>query len=134
MAPHAEGAEEYEEMITSRRSFLIGFGALIAAPAIVRATNIMPVRQMLVLPEKISDLTFPIEGFAKVAGIERNEWISFHWNRSGDAKRKFYEYSGDTKIAEFKGKWEFNEHPHNNPAIVTLRDGQQWQRKKGLVT
>ena len=33
-------------MITRRRSFLIGLGAAIAAPAIVRAANIMPVRAL----------------------------------------------------------------------------------------
>ncbi len=34
-------------MITSRRSFLTGFGAaLITAPAIVRADSLMPVKQM----------------------------------------------------------------------------------------
>ncbi len=45
-------------MITSsRRSFLLGFSALIAAPAIVRADNLMPVRSIaqLLLPEATFD-------------------------------------------------------------------------------
>ncbi len=56
------------QIISSRRSFLIGFGALIAAPAIVRAGSLMPVKQMLILPPKISDLIFPIDGFADYSG------------------------------------------------------------------
>lgn len=39
-----------------RRSFLIGLGALVAAPAIVRATSIMPVRVVpLYIPEIYGD-------------------------------------------------------------------------------
>src|SRR6266704_3082525 len=35
-------------MITSRRSFLTGLGAaLVTAPAIVRATSLMPIKQMI---------------------------------------------------------------------------------------
>jgi hypothetical protein len=33
-----------------RRSFLLGLGALMAAPAIVKATSLMPVKQMIVEP------------------------------------------------------------------------------------
>lgn len=43
-------------MITSRRSFLAGLGSLLAAPAIVRAEILMPVRGIIV-PTRNSLLT-----------------------------------------------------------------------------
>lgn len=74
-------------MITSRRSFLVGFGALIAAPAIVHASNIMRVKQMLILPDQISDITFPIEGYARsvlddigFANFTGSKWSSSQQN------------------------------------------------------
>jgi len=36
-------------IVTSRRNFLIGFGSLIAAPAIVHIENIMPVRASVII-------------------------------------------------------------------------------------
>src|SRR5690242_12302280 len=56
------------QIISSRRSFLVGLGALIAAPAICRASNLMPVKQMLILPDKIGTITFPIGGHAYMTG------------------------------------------------------------------
>jgi hypothetical protein len=66
-------------MITSRRSFLVGFGALIAAPAIVRATNIMPVRQMLILPDKLGDITFEISGYAR-SSLSQADFLLAKWS------------------------------------------------------
>ena len=43
-------------MIIARRSFLIGLGALFAAPAIVHAENIMRVRARLVLRGPVMEL------------------------------------------------------------------------------
>lgn len=40
-------------MIVSRRSFLIGVGALIAAPAVVRSGILMPVKAVIRLPNEI---------------------------------------------------------------------------------
>lgn len=49
-------------MITSRRKFLIGAASLLAAPAIVRASSIMPVRP---LPKRIIDITDPFLAVAR---------------------------------------------------------------------
>jgi hypothetical protein len=55
-------------MITSRRSFLTGLGAvLVAAPAIVRAGSLMPVKQMIVIDNPW--LTEPI-----VKGVVYQTW------------------------------------------------------------
>lgn len=40
-------------MILARRSFLVGLGSMLAAPAIVHAANIMPVRRVsIIIPER----------------------------------------------------------------------------------
>ena len=59
-------------MIIGRRGFLAGLGALIAAPAIVRASVIMPVKPMLFVPEPkiITDLTFQIEGYVRESDLD----------------------------------------------------------------
>jgi len=45
-------------IVSSRRTFLTGLGlALVAAPAIVRSGVIMPVKNMLILPDEIGDIT-----------------------------------------------------------------------------
>lgn len=126
-------------MIASRRSFLIGLGALVAAPAIVRASVIMPVKPMLILPEAkvITDLTFPIEGFARIAGWQ-TEWATVRSDGSfpkfNNRLRPSYE-----KLADYnKDGWDFTDHAHNGdyantPATAVLRDGTVVQRKRGLV-
>ena len=38
-----------------RRSFLLGAAAAVAAPAIVRIDNIMPVRNRLIVPEAVTE-------------------------------------------------------------------------------
>ena len=120
-------------MITSRRSFLIGLGALIAAPAIVRATSIMPVRQMLILPDQISDITFPIEGYAAAVEIEENAWGIPNWHL---IPRRIVPLNKEQNaIAEFKkGSWDFPGGKYDKTIIATLRNGEQWQRRKGLVS
>jgi len=46
--------------IASRRNLLIGFGAsLVAAPAIVRAASLMPVRVLITTAPLSEPLTFP---------------------------------------------------------------------------
>ena len=40
---------------TSRRGFLLGLGAVLAAPAIVKIEHIMPVRNRLIVPELTRD-------------------------------------------------------------------------------
>lgn len=44
---------------TSRRGLLLGLGALVAAPAIVRATSIMPVKAMPTAIEFLTDQAPP---------------------------------------------------------------------------
>ena len=46
-------------MITSRRSFITGLVSLIAAPAIVRAASLMPVKRMLWLSDGVSLRSVP---------------------------------------------------------------------------
>lgn len=131
-------------MLTSRRSFLVGLGALVAAPAIVRASGIMPVKPMLILPEAkvITDLTFPIEGFARHAGWQ-TEWATVcidpatgEW-RNGNYNNKLR--PTNEKLADFGAKgWQFTEHELNGdyrPSRVTatLRDGTVVQRKRGIL-
>lgn len=43
------------EIIASRRGFLVGLAALIAAPAIVRVTSIMPVRSIVLARHPLYD-------------------------------------------------------------------------------
>jgi hypothetical protein len=122
-------------MITSRRSFLIGFGALIAAPAIVRATSIMPVRQMLILPDQIGDITFPIEGYAAAVEIEADAWVGGSTSTKYTKTRIIPLTKEQNVISEFKnGKWQFKDGRYDRSVIVTLRNGEQWQRYRGLVT
>jgi hypothetical protein len=73
--------------LLDRRGFLAGLGALIAAPAIVRAGIIMPVKPSLILPPKLEIGTFPIEGraiFGKIASFSE-EWNLPEDIFSGDA-------------------------------------------------
>src|SRR5512134_3662312 len=39
-----------------RRSFLLGLGGVVAAPAIVKIANIMPVRNRLIVPASVYDV------------------------------------------------------------------------------
>lgn len=43
----------------ARRSFIRGMGALLAAPAIVRASSLMPVRKLALLDDQIERLLRP---------------------------------------------------------------------------
>ena len=94
------------KIVSSRRSFLIGFSALIAAPAIVRASNIMPVKQMLILPPRLDDVTFRIEG----------------WARSSPEYLRYY-----TAKAEIFGKWERSS--WNGKAVMPDAN-ERWERMK----
>lgn len=61
------------DIVASRRSFLVGLGALFAAPAIVRADSLMPVRNIahLILP------SFGFDSFdaSKPADVDY-QWIT----------------------------------------------------------
>ncbi len=70
-------------MIIARRSFLAGLGALIAAPAIVSAANIMPVSAKLLLPP-VAD--FDVIRLVDDRGIQvfRQTWTgSIHMDEVG---------------------------------------------------
>lgn len=56
-------------MIRTRRGFLAGLGALLAAPAIVRASSLMPVK-MLAIDYDITDTGFTTENLI-IRGYER---------------------------------------------------------------
>ncbi len=47
------------KLVTSRRSLITGLISFVAAPAIVRASSLMPIKTMLWVPS-----TFPITGYA----------------------------------------------------------------------
>lgn len=63
-------------LVSSRRSFIGGLAALMAAPAIVRAGNIMPVRNMIIVP-KFTDaqIAADIEGFFTAGDLNTLEQI-----------------------------------------------------------
>lgn len=70
-------------MITSRRSFLTGAAAFIAAPAIVKAANLMPVRGVIlsygdsiVGQWQYSPTGEVLDRWAKIWGLERKAWIN----------------------------------------------------------
>jgi hypothetical protein len=54
--------------VTTRRSFLAGLGALLAAPALVRASSLEYVPRALVLPEQLTLLRPPIISGTPVVG------------------------------------------------------------------
>lgn len=56
----------------SRRSIISGLGALIAAPALVRASNLMPVRG-IIMP--MPDLTVTLQEPANFANYAPGQWI-----------------------------------------------------------
>jgi hypothetical protein len=105
------------EIISSRRSFLTGLGlALVCAPAIVRSTVIMPVKNMLLLPDAIGDITFPIEGMARYSSE-----LNMYGNRYSDFVER--------PVAEFShAKWsERSDRPHHS---IPLDADHRWERMK----
>jgi hypothetical protein len=61
-------------METNRRGFLIGVGAVLAAPAIVRASSLMPVKAMkLGTPSSLNFNFMPFDDVA-VGGIRMHNW------------------------------------------------------------
>jgi hypothetical protein len=48
---------------TTRRSLITGLIALVAAPAIVRASNLMPVKQMILTPYQGNEIVFKASSF-----------------------------------------------------------------------
>jgi hypothetical protein len=108
------------DLISSRRTFLTGLGlALVCAPAIVRSTVIMPVKNMLILPDNIGDITFPLEG-----GAQFSQELSIHT----DPNHPFYGL-GSKNIAEFShAKWSGkSDRPHHS---IPLDVDDRWERMK----
>jgi hypothetical protein len=107
--------------LLERRSFLFGLGALIAAPAIVRATNIMPVKQMLILPDRIGDITFDIEGKGTVY------WMGSSGFHILDSKGvcpvppaySHGVWSGDHVMADVTERWERMKKREAEPRFAT---------------
>lgn len=61
-------------MIQSRRGFITGLAALIAAPAIVKAGSLMPVKPVLILPEYSGPFTAQLDvahGTLKLGDVVR---------------------------------------------------------------
>lgn len=91
-------------MAVTRRSFLTGLGAvLVAAPAIVRAGSLMPVKQMLILPDRIEDITFPIEGFARTSPEILRYYTQYEPEVFGEWKRS--NWSGKTVPLDASDRW-----------------------------
>lgn len=59
--------------MTSRRGFLIGLGALVAAPAVVRAASLMPVRGIIMDIYGQSPIMSVLEDI-KFLNIRRTIW------------------------------------------------------------
>jgi hypothetical protein len=58
-------------METNRRGFLIGVGAVLAAPAIVRVSSLMPVRSMkLGAPSSLNLNFMPFDEIGTVGGFQ----------------------------------------------------------------
>lgn len=74
-------------LITSRRSFLAGLVSALAAPAIVHATNIMPVRNVVILP------TPGFDSFDNLMpdGMQY-QWVSKHEHYAYDAIHRIYNF------------------------------------------
>ena len=68
-------------IVPSRRSFLRGLGAILAAPAIVTASNLMPIRGLVMPPENW--MGFGIESadgvydfdYAELAAVNRKAFV-----------------------------------------------------------
>lgn len=61
-------------MILARRKFLMGLGALIAAPAIVSVSNIMPVKAFVIRPP--SEFELELLDAAKELGAQQDvDWL-----------------------------------------------------------
>lgn len=56
-------------MIIQRRNFLIGLVSMLAAPAIVRAENIMPVRKLIITDPWVSFQSWPIGSLQPTARL-----------------------------------------------------------------
>ena len=70
-------------IVSSRRGFLIGLGAMMAAPAIVHAGNLMPVRAL----ERITFYGVPIEfddRYAALAVATRKAFLPRLWGSCGE--------------------------------------------------
>ena len=75
------------DLILHRRSFLAGLGALIAAPAIVRITSIMPVRAIVLPRHPLYDSDSwqaARENFVFRTSIPADTWRHYHIGTVGD--------------------------------------------------
>jgi len=64
----------------NRRSLITGLAALVGAPAIVRAGNLMPVKQMLIVPRMIDmrlaqSSDWKVGDLVKVNGLDGGWWL-----------------------------------------------------------
>lgn len=92
-------------------------------------------------PKIITDLTFPIEGFGRVAGWQ-SEFASMSWDATGGGyipRLRRGLRPANEKLADFGSDgWKFTEHEINGDyrpsrTVATLRDGTRVQRWKGNV-
>lgn len=104
-------------MITpSRRSFLTGLGTLIAAPAIVRIDNIMPVRTVILTPD--ADVSISIDAMVRAMALaQSNKCVD--WAMAGEGHVRY-----DLREGTFR---RFDGHRWND---LTLSRGQ----RQGLET
>jgi BMFP domain-containing protein YqiC len=76
-------------MIVNRRSFISGLAALVAAPAIVRAGSLMPVKQMIEVPEpgrlfRITSVVTSSHGYSDITAHEILSKVVKDWTVYGD--------------------------------------------------
>jgi hypothetical protein len=76
-------------MELNRRGFLIGAGAVLAAPAIVRAASLMPVRNRLIVPQSVTgDVRWEWRaGYPFPSVYDGEKWIQIHTNTHWDVAR-----------------------------------------------
>ena len=71
-----EGCAGVPEVILARRSFLAGLGSLLAAPAIVHAGNLMPVKRVILTPPRHVLYDHPSSIDAAQCAYDPEKWMA----------------------------------------------------------
>jgi hypothetical protein len=90
----------------SRRGFFTGLVALVAAPAIVRITSIMPVKAMPILGPVEEEIGITND-FVFIDGkFQRGPWRLFGIPTGRNFTTFDYDYPGGGEWKTFQGNWE----------------------------
>jgi hypothetical protein len=110
------------KLLTSRRSLITGLISLVAAPAIVRASSLMPVKTVLWVPN-----TFPIVGRAREPVYFEHDLLSVK-----NPENLIPHYHGSTP---FDGSWPLTEDHKarakrwsERPEMKAWREATRWPK------